>query len=206
MTQTPNIGLKKIDGSENWRNVFDYHNDSMDLADEAIAGVRAGLTYVENGDTIAANANYTAGKFIAWKGEIYRVKATINATVTSANWTTYLDKMDGMGGALSQINEDLTSLNSKIATTPVTTVGKVEYWKSGNIVTVYINGAQSGTTLTTLATLPVGYRPPIYIRSRGQTGAYGNDNVQVHISNNGEVKIESSSATSLAYALVSYVV
>lgn len=114
MTQTPNIGLKKIDGSENWRNVFDYHNDSMDLADEAIAGVRAGLTYVENGDTIAANANYTAGKFIAWKGEIYRILTTINATVTSANWTTYLTKMDGIGGALSQINGDIASLNSNI--------------------------------------------------------------------------------------------
>ena len=82
-----------------------------------LTNLRAGLTYVENGDTIAANANYTAGKFIAWKGEIYRVKATINATVTSANWTTYLDKQDGIGGALSQINGDLASLNSK--TTPV---------------------------------------------------------------------------------------
>lgn len=116
MTQTPNVGLKKIDGSENWRNVFDYHNDSMDLADEAIAAARAGLTYVENGDTIAANADYTDGKFICWKGEIYRVKATINSTVTSANWTTYLDKMDGIGGALSQINGDLATLNSKLTT------------------------------------------------------------------------------------------
>lgn len=80
-----------------------------------VAGIRSGLTYVENGDTIAANANYTVGRFISWKGEIYRVKTTINATVTSGNWTTYLDKMDGMGGALSQINGDLASLNSKIA-------------------------------------------------------------------------------------------
>lgn len=115
MTQTPNVGLKKIDGSENWRNVFDYYNYSMDQADEAIAAARGGLTYVENGDTIAANANYTEGRFICWKGEIYRIKTTINATVTSANWTTYLTKQDGIGGALSQINEDLTSLNSKFA-------------------------------------------------------------------------------------------
>ena len=79
-----------------------------------LTNLRAGLAYVENGDTIAANANYTTGKFIAWKGEIYRVKATINATVTSANWTTYLDKMDGIGGALSQINGDLASLNSNL--------------------------------------------------------------------------------------------
>lgn len=114
MTQTPNVGLKKIDGSENWRNIFDYHNYSMDQADEAIAAARGGLTYVENGDTIAANADYTEGKFVCWKGEIYRILSTINATVTSANWTTYLTKMDGIGGALSQINGDLATLNSKI--------------------------------------------------------------------------------------------
>ena len=80
-----------------------------------LTNLRAGLTYVENGDTIAANANYTEGKFICWKGEIYRIRTTINATVTSSNWTTYLTKQDGIGGALSQINGDLASLNSNIA-------------------------------------------------------------------------------------------
>lgn len=76
--------------------------------------IRSGLCYVENGNTIAANANYTAGKFIAWQGEIYRIRTTINASVTASNWSTYLEKMDGIGGALSQINGDLASLNSKI--------------------------------------------------------------------------------------------
>ena len=33
--------------------------------------------------------------------------------MTSANWTTYLSKQDGIGGALSQINGDLATLNSK---------------------------------------------------------------------------------------------
>ena len=82
-------------------------------ADVDLTSLRAGLTYVEDGDTIAANASYTEGKFIAWKGKIYRILTTINATVTSENWTTYLTKMDGIGGALSQINGDLTALNSK---------------------------------------------------------------------------------------------
>lgn len=83
-------------------------------ADLDLTSLRAGLTYVENGDTIAANASYTEGKFIAWKGEIYRILTTINTTVTSANWTTYLTKMDGIGGALNQINGDLASLNSNL--------------------------------------------------------------------------------------------
>lgn len=39
MTGTTNLGLKKIDGTENWRNIFDYHNDSMDAIDQAVAGV-----------------------------------------------------------------------------------------------------------------------------------------------------------------------
>ena len=170
-----------------------------------INAIEDGLAIIATGYVHPAIAN---GQFVYVKGHsslvegLYRATAAIgtNATLSTSNLTA-----DGSGG-LNALKGEVDSLNSKIATTPVTTVGNVEYWKSGNIVTVYINGAQSGTTLTTLATLPVGYRPPIYIRSRGQTGAYGNDNVQVHISNNGEVKIESSSATSLAYALVSYVV
>ena len=93
---------------------------AAELASEASARaaadgqIRSGLCYVESGDTIAANANYTAGKFIAWKGEIYRIRTTINASVTASNWSTYLEKMDGVGGALSVINGELGSLNINI--------------------------------------------------------------------------------------------
>lgn len=93
---------------------------------------------------------------------------------------------------------------SDLATTPVSIDGKVKYWKSGNSVTVFVDGASSNTTLTTLATLPVGYRPPITIRARGQAGAYGNDNVQLQITNSGEVKIESSETATLSYCIVTY--
>lgn len=181
--------------AENGATVLEDVNNKVDEGDLAI---------VETTDT--AFHSITANQYVMWKGEIYKAVSNITSgdTLLATGNDANLAAVDN--GAANDLQSQVTSLNSKIATTPVTTVGKVEYWKSGNIVTVYINGAQSGTTLTTLATLPVGYRPPIYIRSRGQTGAYGNDNVQVHISNNGEVKIESSSATSLAYALVSYVV
>ena len=143
-TLTPNIGLKKPAGSE-YPKISDAVNDNADILDakigpvgnvslqtqitneatarqqadtslnDNIAKLRGGLSYVEDGATIAANAAYTAGKFICWQGEMYRIKAPINATVTSGNWTTYLDKMDGMGGALSQINADLTSLNDSLS-------------------------------------------------------------------------------------------
>lgn len=39
MTGTTSLGLKKIDGTENWRNIFDYHNDSMDTLDQAVSSV-----------------------------------------------------------------------------------------------------------------------------------------------------------------------
>ena len=76
--------------------------------------IRSGLCYVEDGNTIAANANYTAGKFICWKGEIYRIRSTINTTVTASNWSTYLNRQNGIGGALSQINADLAAVGTKI--------------------------------------------------------------------------------------------
>ena len=94
-----------------------------------IAKLRKGLSYVEDGTTIAANANYTAGKFICWQGEMYRIKVPINATVTSGNWTTYLDKMDGMGGALSQINADLTSLNDSLNNYSETSIDHIRLLK-----------------------------------------------------------------------------
>jgi len=102
-----------------------------------IANLRDGLSYVEDGTTIAANAAYTAGKFICWQGEMYRIKATINTTVTSGNWTTYLDKMDGMGGALSQINADLTSLNDSIADINSNYLSRFKFW--------YLNNNASGS-------------------------------------------------------------
>lgn len=97
-----------------------------------IGKVNAGLSYVENGNTISANANYTEGKFICWKGEIYRVRTTINATVTSSNWTTYLKKQDGIGGALTSINNDLASLNSKITSQ---VISNVHTWNTGAVDT-----------------------------------------------------------------------
>ena len=208
MTQTPNVGLKKIDGSENWRNVFDYYNYSMDQADEAIAAARGGLTYVENGDTIAANANYTEGRFICWKGEIYRIKTTINATVTSANWTTYLTKQDGIGGALSQINEDLTSLNSNLS--PLITgktwaeyvqptlingshySGGCRYGKFGAFVHIYISVEfDSAPTNALLWTMPSGFIPIGDVQLAASGGGSYNAKAQAIVNISGEVKVTS---------------
>lgn len=48
MTQTTNLGLKKIDGGDNWRQIFDDHNHSMDLVDEAVASNTAKIENLES--------------------------------------------------------------------------------------------------------------------------------------------------------------
>jgi len=185
-----------------------------------LTNLRAGLTYVENGDTIAANANYTAGKFICWKGEIYRILSTINTTVTIANWTTYLTKQDGIGGALSQINEDLTSLNSNINSfltvgfTPQSGITSDLFIRRyGRIVTV--NGYLTATTAfgndQLVGTIEVGNTPvapmrfPVEVANQAYEAgeiAYGS------IGSNGAIRITTKSGNTYkcCYFSVSYVV
>lgn len=37
MTETTNLNLKKIDGSDNWRTIFLDHNESMEILDSTIS-------------------------------------------------------------------------------------------------------------------------------------------------------------------------
>lgn len=114
MTQTTNIGLKKIDGSENWRQIFDYHNDSADKTDSSVAAVQDGLAIVANGNTHAAVAE---GQFVYVRNHstlaegLYKASSAIgtNATLSTSNLTA-----DGIGG-LNDLQEQVTSLNSKLA-------------------------------------------------------------------------------------------
>lgn len=115
MTKTTNIGLKKIDGSENWRQIFDYHNDSADKTDSAVAAVQDGLAIVANGNTHAAIAS---GQFVYVRNHstlaegLYKATAAIatNGTLSTSNLTA-----DGSGG-LNNLQAQVTSLNSNIGT------------------------------------------------------------------------------------------
>lgn len=149
MTQTSNIGLKKIDGSENWRQIFDYHNDSADKTDGAVAAVQDGLAIVANGNTHAAVAE---GQFVYVRNHstlaegLYKASAAIgtNATLSTSNLTA-----DGSGG-LNDLQEQVTSLNSKLAPLQLTVTlqsgwslkswGHATAIKTGNIVVVTISG------------------------------------------------------------------
>lgn len=113
MTETTNLGLKKIDGSENWRQIFDYHNDSMDKADSTVAAVQDGLAIVANGNT---HASVAKGRFVYVRNHstlaegLYKASSAIqtNGELTASNLTAA-----GSGG-LNDLQEQVISLNSNI--------------------------------------------------------------------------------------------
>lgn len=52
---TTNTGAKKIEGTDNWRGIFDAHNDSVDAHDQAIAKLAQGGVFEvdeSNGDFV----------------------------------------------------------------------------------------------------------------------------------------------------------
>lgn len=53
MAITTNTGAKKIEGNENWRNIFDIHNDTVEAYDARIAELQEGLAIIVDGDTAA---------------------------------------------------------------------------------------------------------------------------------------------------------
>lgn len=118
MTETTNIGLKKIDGSDNWRQIFDDYNDSMDAVDSNIASLQDALGIVCNGNKTAVAAS--AGQYVILKNStitgcsdgLYKAAQTIPAdTVIDSTYLT----ADASGG-LNDLQAQVTSLNSKFMT------------------------------------------------------------------------------------------
>ena len=50
---TTETGAKKIEDSDNWREIFDAHNESVDALNSNIAKLREGVAIVVDGDTAA---------------------------------------------------------------------------------------------------------------------------------------------------------
>lgn len=124
MTQTTNIGLKKIDGSENWRQIFDYYNDSLDKTDSAVAAMQDGLAIVANGNTHSAIAK---GQFVYVRNHstlaegLYKASSAIdtNAALSTSNLTA-----DGSGG-LNDLQEQVAN-NSVTGSSAITTTHNVK--------------------------------------------------------------------------------
>ena len=108
---TTDTGAKKWENSDNWRQIYQAHNDSVDAEDAAIAALQDGIAIVANGNTHAAIAS---GQFVFVKNHdtlaagLYTANSAIaaNATLTSSNLTA-----DPSGG-FNALNSNLAKIDS----------------------------------------------------------------------------------------------
>lgn len=97
---TDNTGAKKIEGTDNWRLIFDAHNDSVDAHSQAIQQIATVITGTTNNSGHAISAN----EYFIADGAKYKASQTID---TGATWA---------GKCTSVSDHDLiNALNSKIA-------------------------------------------------------------------------------------------
>lgn len=109
---TTNTGAKKIEGTDNWRQIFDAHNDSVDAHDK----ISDAMTYVVNGNKSIESVSIPVGHYfrlanssIAGRSDgLYTAKIAIPVdTVIDA---TYFNEAAPITGGIAE------ALNSKIAT------------------------------------------------------------------------------------------
>lgn len=100
-------GAKKIENSDNWREIFDAHNDSVDALTTEAENLNGALAMVISG---ATEAQIAAGKYVYWNGGLYLVSNAIPAgtTITSANYTSYLTAVTD--GGLNALNDQIANL------------------------------------------------------------------------------------------------
>ena len=174
-TQTSNLGLTKPAYSET-ADIADINNN-MDKVDAAVNGVQNGIAILANGNVHSA---VTSGQYVYVRNHgtlaegLYTATTNIstNATLSTSNLTAVPNN-----GALNTLRDDISSLNSKIATVATTPEMPSEYgssatcnaYKAGNVVTVSVNATNISVTLQqwsriSIATLPVGYRPKTDIK------------------------------------------
>lgn len=182
---TTDTGAKTIEGSDNWREIFDAHNDSVAAHDEAIANLQDGLAIVADGNTHAAIAS---GQFVYVKNHssladgLYTATAAIatNATLSTSNLTA-----DASGG--------LNTLNSKFSTgywyphiydydTKLWEIGPNYYFKIGDLYFVYLNARLSASytfgTMLQIRNLPCQNIMGGNIYCNGVTESFGDRTIQ----------------------------
>lgn len=112
---TTNTGAKKIEGTDNWRGIFDAHNDSVDAHDQAIAKVEDGIAY-RLGNTNTTGATLAVGAYVYVTGNtngvadgMYKVSTAIaaNASLTTSNLTAV------PGGVANALNNKIKPYTGK---------------------------------------------------------------------------------------------
>lgn len=122
---TTNTGAKKIEGTDNWREIFDAHNDSVDAHDK----VSEAMTYVVNGNKSIENAAIPVGSYVRLANStivgrsdgIYTVKTAI--PVNTVIDSSYFNENAPIPGGVAN------ALNSKITANPyiISGIGTYNY-------------------------------------------------------------------------------
>lgn len=121
---TDNTGAKKIEGTDNWRLIFDAHNDSVDAHSQAIQQIATVITGTTNNSGHAISAN----EYFIADGAKYKASQTIDTGATWAGKCTSVSDHD----LINALNSKIANICSYISDTKTTD----EY---GNIYNVIAN-------------------------------------------------------------------
>ena len=115
---TTNTGAKKIEGTDNWREIFDAHNDSVNAHDK----VSEAMTYVVNGNKSIENAAIPVGSYVRLANStivgrsdgIYTVKTAIpvNTVIDSSYFN---ENAPIPGGVANALNSKIDNIESPIS-------------------------------------------------------------------------------------------
>ena len=113
---TTDTGSKKISNNENWRNIFDAHNDSVDAYDDHIVKLDNGLAYVAvksgNDWMLPSGKNASSGDYVIVNKVFGHATATLTggstAIVENTNWVAE------SAGALNSLNSNITTLFNQL--------------------------------------------------------------------------------------------
>lgn len=118
---TTDTGAKKIEGTDNWRQIFDIHNDSVDAYDANVAALQDALGIVVDGNQSAVSAS--SGQFIILKnssivdsGDVMLADGLYTAAKAIPANTT-IDKTYLTADAAGGLNALNGNLNNKLIVT-----------------------------------------------------------------------------------------
>jgi len=161
-------GAKKIEDNENWRNIFDAHNDSVDAHDE----IASDLAYIVHGNKCASAV--AVGQYVLLMGSTISglsdgaYKAAKAITANTAIDSTYLTAVSG--GIANELNSNLTKqdITSQITLNTEKWTNfqdRTKFHKTGNIVTASLylafKDSLNADTNRLLFTVPDSLRPNV---------------------------------------------
>ena len=155
MAITTDTGAKKIENSENWRNIFDIHNDSVDAYDALAEQKDEEIGIVVKGNKTAHTGGAAAGQFVILRNSTITgcddglYKAAQAIPYDTAIDSTYLTPISG--GGLNELNASFTKYNlgnridiSSYIEPSRFTAPSDGYYKivseGGNVIYGYVNG------------------------------------------------------------------